>query len=346
MDHAGNYSDSLKTFLWHGLAPNTRQTYNTAITSYETFCKTHGNEPFPARRETLGEWVTIRAIGSPQQPAIRCDTIESYLSAIRAWHTDFGLEEDIFESSWLRRLIAGIRRTEVPKQSKQATPISLETLEKVTKLCDSSTIDDITFHAAATVSFAGFLRIGEITTSRKDTRIPVESLRKLKPTRRDVTFAADGTHAILRLKRSKTDKEHRGVDIVLPATGSTTCPVTALRTLFRRDPRDLDSFLFTHEGKSITRDWLIHTMRTKMDQAGIPTDFQGHSFRRGAAQHASDNGMGDEDIKTLGRWTSETFKRYFTADLHQRYLLTRRFLLKDTSFLPHLGTVVTVRQQN
>ena len=87
-------------------------------------------------------------------------------------------------------------------------------------------------------------------------------------------------------------------------------------------------------------------MRTKMDQAGMSTDFNGHSFRRGAAQHASDNGLGDDDIKTLGRWTSEAFKRYFTADLHQRYLLTRRFLLKDTSFLPHLGTVLTVRQQN
>jgi integrase len=346
MDHAGDYSDTLKTFLWNGLAPNTRQTYNTAIKSYETFCKTHGKEPFPAGRDTLGEWVAIRAIGSPQQPAIRCDTIESYLSAIRAWHIDFGQEEDIFESSWLRRLVAGIRRTEVPKQSKQATPISLKTLEKVTKLYDSSTTDDITFTAATTVAFAGFLRIGEITTSRKDTRIPVESLRKLKPTRRDVTFATDGTHAILRLKRSKADKEHRGVDIVLPATGSTTCPVTALRTLFRRDPQDLDSFLFTHNGRSITREWLINTMRTKMDQAGMSTDFNGHSFRRGAAQHASDNGLGDDDIKTLGRWTSEAFKRYFTADLHQRYLLTRRFLLKDTSFLPHLGTVLTVRQQN
>ena len=184
MDRAGDYSDTLKTFLWNGLAPNTRQTYNTAIKSYETFCKTHGKEPFPARRDTLGEWVAIRAIGSPQQPAIRCDTIESYLSAIRAWHIDFGQEEDIFESSWLRRLVAGIRRTEVPKQSKQATPISLKTLEKVTKLYDSSTTDDITFTAATTVAFAGFLRIGEITTSRKDTRIPVESLRKLKTTRR------------------------------------------------------------------------------------------------------------------------------------------------------------------
>jgi len=65
IDRAGDYSDTLKTFLWNGLAPNTRQTYNTAIKSYETFCKTHGKEPFPAQRDTLGEWVIIRAIGSP-----------------------------------------------------------------------------------------------------------------------------------------------------------------------------------------------------------------------------------------------------------------------------------------
>ena len=53
-----------------------------------------------------------------------------------------------------------------------------------------------------------------------------------------------------------------------------------------------------------------------MDQAGISTDFNGHSFRRGAAQHASDNGLGDDDIKILRRWTLEAFKQYFIADLY------------------------------
>ena len=46
-----DYSDcsSFATWcLWNGLALNTRQTYNTAIKSYETFYKTHGKEPFPA----------------------------------------------------------------------------------------------------------------------------------------------------------------------------------------------------------------------------------------------------------------------------------------------------------
>ena len=53
-----------------------------------------------------------------------------------------------------------------------------------------------------------------------------------------------------------------------------------------------------------------------MDQAGMSTDFNGHSFRRGAAQHALDNGLGDNNIKILRRWTSEAFKRYFTANLY------------------------------
>ena len=42
-------------------------------------------------------------------------------------------------------------------------------------------------------------------------------------------------------------------------------------------------------------------IRTKMDQAGMSIDFNGHSFCRGAAQHASDNGLGDDDIKILKR---------------------------------------------
>ena len=56
-------------------------------------------------------------------------------------------------------------------------------------------------------------------------------------TRSDISFAEGDQYAILRLKRSKTDTEYTGVQIILAATGKPTCPVAALRRLFIQDPR-------------------------------------------------------------------------------------------------------------
>jgi hypothetical protein len=53
--------------------------------------------------------------------------------------------------------------------------------------------------------------------------------------------------------------------------------------------------------------------------------YAGHSLRRGAAQHASDNGILDEDIKRLGRWNSQAFKGYFSTSMVYKFMLNRRF---------------------
>ncbi len=55
-------------------------------------------------------------------------------------------------------------------------------------------------------------------------------------TRSDISFAEGDQYAILRLKRSKINMEHTGVQIILAATGELTCPVAALRRLFIQDP--------------------------------------------------------------------------------------------------------------
>lgn len=55
------------------------------------------------------------------------------------------------------------------------------------------------------------------------------------------------------------------------------------------------------------------------------TGYSSHSFRRGAAQHASDNGMLDEDTQKLGRWSSESFRLYFTTSAQTLYNLNMSF---------------------
>ena len=149
-----------------------------------------------------------------------------------------------------------------------------------------------------------------------------------KLTRSDITFDEDLEYAILRLKRSKTDYDHKGVEIVLAATHDQTCPVTALRQLFLADKQPLTAPLFRSGSGAFDYNYFVQTLRKHLHNIGDPRvdHYSGHSFRRGAAQHAADNGILDVDIQRLGRWSSDAFKLYFNTSLTHRFSLNKRFL--------------------
>ena len=126
------------------------------------------------------------------------------------------------------------------------------------------------------------------------------------------------------LRGSKTDKARKGVEVVLAKTGSPSCPVSALRLLMTIDPQPF----FRLSSGAFTRTAFIHNIQTKLQGMGVKDAkrYTGHSIRRGAAQHAADNGMLHEDIQLLGRWSSDAFKGYFAASVNKKYHANRRFL--------------------
>jgi integrase len=187
--------------------------------------------------------------------------------------------------------------------------------------------DNANVYAAFCVAFAGFMRMGEFTysaamASNKGTRPRI--LR-----RSDINFAADSNTATLLLRRSKTDINRTGVRIILAATGDAACPVTALRRLFDTDPKvDPDEPLFSFSGNNtaFTRTRVLSRVTTGLRKAGIQdVGFSGHSFRRGAAQHASNMGMLDHEIQLLGRWTSAAFLLYFSHSPSRLRALNHQF---------------------
>ena len=328
--------------LWHGLAKDTRKNYSIPQRSFEDFCVRRSQKPWPAQLDMLGEWCVAKASPNPLEPKmIKASTIENYLAALRAVHVDRQLDLEVFNSPWLHRIVAGIRRTEHSKPTKQAFPITSEVLSKITyvhpgTIGTSSFLQNVNFDTAAKVAFAGLFRIGELTC--KNDELDPDTLRT-KVQRGDVSFPLDNSYVTVRLRRSKADKEHRGVNIVMARTNTPACPVEALRFLFTVDPRSPSSPLFNIGHQPMTRDWLIRKLKSRLISQQIePSLYSGHSFRRGAAQLASNNGLTNDEIMTLGRWTSDAFHRYFKRSLRNRFEINQRFRLKDTSFLTPLAS--------
>jgi hypothetical protein len=124
-------------------------------------------------------------------------------------------------------------------------------------------IDEINIVAAATVAFGGFLRSGEFTYEAKD----LYNKRSFKNTsllRSDITFSDLDEHVIVSLKRSKTNYNHIGVDIIIAATATPTYPVRALRRLFEDDPQPLDSPLFRLSTGPLSYQKFVATIRQRL----------------------------------------------------------------------------------
>jgi hypothetical protein len=276
------------------------------------------------------------------QGPLKPDTINSAISAIRSVHIDRRLPTTAFDSAFLKRVLAGIRRIQSKDDKKKAGPLMLEQLEKITKpapdlganptpteSCKLSNkeVDSLNFDTALKVAFSGFFRTKEITYEESDlANKPVFEHTKLQ--RRDITFAENDEHVIITLRESKNDYDHTGVEIVLACTNTPSCPVTALRALLTLDPQPRRAPLFrTHKG-AFNRNAYVNTMRVRLKGIGVKNykAYAGHSPRRGAAQHASDNGILDDDIQRLGRWSSQAFKGYFAISLAYKFALNKRFL--------------------
>jgi hypothetical protein len=87
-----------------------------------------------------------------------------------------------------------------------------------------------------------------------------------------------------------------------------------------RDPQPESAPLFRLASGALTRDAVLRELETKLLRVGIPPDgYRGHSFRKGAAQEAHNNGLTQEEIQTLGRWSSGTVQRYFKNEPAERY---------------------------
>lgn len=327
LDSITNRSTLVKTLLWYGLSPKTRQSYNAAVDSYALFCAVRGIESWPASEPVLLEWIAgrIREGTAPKQGQVKPSTVQSYLSALRSHHVDHHLSIQAFSSPRIDRILCGARYL-YPHIKKKRLPITKDILEKITSSVPVS-IEELNIDTAFKVAWAGFLRMGEFTYTGAEAK--ANTFINTKLTRSDITFSDRDQHAILRLKRSKTDLNHSGVEIILAATYDKNCPVKALRALFTQDPQPRTAPLFrlTKGNTAFSRKPVLEILQHRLQLHNIATPklYTGHSFRKRAAQHASDNGMLEEHIQKLGCWTSRAFELYFQTSVSSLYTLSMRF---------------------
>jgi hypothetical protein len=162
VDKIGSCTRTLSNFLWSGLGKETRTVYQSGQNSWETFTRMNNFTAYPATELGLGEFICSRAVGSLGVTRISPDSIQANLSAIKSIHVDRRVECFVFDSPWIKRILAGIRRCYSSPRSKQAEPMTEEVLQRITDV-NTTNLQQLNFSVASIVAFAGFLRMGEFT---------------------------------------------------------------------------------------------------------------------------------------------------------------------------------------
>ena len=236
-------------------------------------------------------------------------TARTYLAGISYWHKINGFQ-DFSKSFIIQKLIEGIKRQQ-ERSFDPRLPITVEQLVAIIHALDrvcASDYEATLFKAVFTLSFFGFLRIGEVA-AQSPSIVSDHVLRKS-----DIYFQIiDGVQVVfVNFRVSKNNQAGVHQSIIVSQQGDRRlCPVQALNAYLQQAPAS--PFLFTHFcGTPITRYQFSALLQKTIVFSNFPnhTLFKSHSFRIGAATTAKLLGFTDEQIQTMGRWRSCAFQRY------------------------------------
>lgn len=269
---------------------------------------------------------------TPKQKRIKASTLSTYLSSLRAVHTEMAYSDAVFDLPIFRRLLTGGDNLASSGPSIPRPVVSRGLLIELISSQATATehpLDTLALNAAFTLAFAGFLRMGEFTHDDRILRNR-EMLRLAHLTIPRVAFGAYGM--TLTLPRSKTDTSNLGVTITIAPAGDAACAVNHMSNWLTTRPasnfpdKHTPLFELHSAAGSFSRTTVLNALDQRLNAIGKPVSrLTGHSFRKGAAQHAADLGLDEADIKMLGRWASDSVKRYYKHTPAARQDLSWRF---------------------
>ena len=294
-----------------GLAQSTSRTYSSGVAKYLAYCKEVGRAALPSNEELMSGFVAKLAEGKLAYASIR-----TYLLAIRHHHIASGLgDPKIFQMPRLEYILKGVRKegahSRSIKQHRDRQPLSPGSMRQLFEAWKKHPVvrDAKMLWAAACLAFFGFLRVEEFTSPScnsfdKDVHLSWADV--------SVDDSKDPRMLFVRLKQSKTDQLRLGVTIVLGKSEKPPlCPLTAMLSYLVVRGKVEGPLFMWKDGRFLTRADFVAAVKKAGEAAGLDAaEFNGHSFRIGAATTAASKGMEDCMIKTLGRWESDAYQRY------------------------------------
>lgn len=252
----------------------------------------------PASEETLIRFCAHLA------DTLHHSSIKVYLSAVRSLHIEEGLPDPLVGCLQLQRILRGIKRHKGSNQPKRQ-PITSDLMLIIHRSLDFSVHNHTMLWAACCVGFFGFLRTGNFTVNS-----PFDPAIHLTVNNIQADSLSDPKSFRIHIKCSKMDPFRQGCYIYIGTGKQDLCPVRGLVQFLHLHGSALGPLFLLSDGTPLSCQWLASSIRSIFSSTRVLGCFSGHSFRIGAATSAASRGVPDHLIKTLGRWSSDTYHLY------------------------------------
>lgn len=230
-------------------------------------------------------------------------TVSTYLSAIAFMHKIQGYQ-DPTATFLLQKVMRGMQKGQQTHDTR--LPISYSVLRRLVMaidLCCDGHYKTSLYKSMFLVGFFAFLRVGEMAYCNKNT----ENILRLS----NVHWLAGKMSYIISFHNYKHSKGQVAYISLYRQHSVSACPVAALQSYIKLRG-DSPGFLFCWPGGyPITRQEFSTILTATLQICNLsPQVFKSHSLRIGAATYAASLGLSDAQIRALGRWNSNAFKRY------------------------------------
>lgn len=285
--------------LLNSIANSTRQAYSNSLSKFFNFRAQNGfGNSWPA---PLIDIICFIA------HAFKCGFSHSSINGYLAGISFFSKINDLSDNTQkfvVRKMLEGFKRSRGCNQDSRL-PITKELLKSLILILPnvcSSQYEVKLFSAIFSLCFHAFLRVGEVAISNKNNEHVLDFHNLLVfPNSLQLYIAS-----------SKTDQTGQGTYLTVQAQQDLSlCPVKLLKDYISERSNHAGP-LFCHFDKSPMSRYQISAVLSKgLQKLGIPKmHYSTHSFRIGAASTYSMLGYTDEAIMSLGRWKSNSYKRY------------------------------------
>ena len=264
---------------------------------------------FPGANSTIPFCQSILAlfVAYLYQHNYASSTVQSYLSAIGYLHKLAGFP-DPSKSFLMVQILKGYGKVGARQDSR--LPITPAILNRLMHASDTFCVSPhkrALFQAMCALAFHAFLRVGEITvTNHPGTPAPLQLHQCL--------IMVDESQRAVSIKLTFLDYKHSynkaPFSIVIKRQPG-TCPVQLMLEYLKYRGSSPGCLFLGMDGGPVKRNDFCDQLALAFKFCGLDTKFyKGHSFRIGAASHAAEQGLSDAQIRVLGRWKSNAFRKY------------------------------------
>jgi hypothetical protein len=305
--------------LLTGWKKSTLLRYNSAVSKFVKFHNQFYETEFklPISSIDLEEfcvWAGRNAVSS-NVGKISFSSLRKYIAGLKAWHVYHNYEFPSLNKSRIELLLkASAQEEELAEKPSLKQPIMLWHLAYLWKsLLHGDNFDKAVLDICI-VAFWGLARLAELTYA-KDTGDILFAHSVLTT---DAVFTSSenlGDIVTLTIRNTKTAKLGVPQIISLCEQHHTLCPVLAIkRRLLSAEGLHTSLFGYSSDGvrRHVTRRQAAERIIEVLATGGY-SGLRGHFFRVGGALFRTAMGMKHADLRSLGRWESNCYRRYLRS---------------------------------